>query len=159
MRTTALLATVASCAGRGMLAGAVGTAAMTVSSTLEAKLRQRGASSTPADVAGTVLGVEPAGDSGRFETIVHWGYGTAWGAARGLIGATGLSGPVAAAAHMAAVWGAEQAVLPATGTAPPAWRWGAKEIGVDLFHHAVYALVTSAVYDRLDAAAGETCRS
>jgi len=38
--------------GQGMLSGAIGTAAMTVSSTLDAKLRDRPASSAPADAAG-----------------------------------------------------------------------------------------------------------
>jgi hypothetical protein len=45
--------------GGGLLAGVAGTAAMTASSTLEAKLRDRGSSSAPADAASKVLGVEP----------------------------------------------------------------------------------------------------
>jgi len=49
---------------------------MTLSSTLEAKLRDRGSSSPPADAAGKVLGVQPRNEDGaaRFATIVHWGY-------------------------------------------------------------------------------------
>ena len=35
--------------GKGLAAGAAGTVAMTISSTLEAKLRERGSSSAPAD--------------------------------------------------------------------------------------------------------------
>lgn len=42
--------------GRGLLAGVVGTAAMTVSSTLEAKASGRGSSTTPADAVGVVAG-------------------------------------------------------------------------------------------------------
>ncbi|GAB3482847.1 hypothetical protein [Nocardiopsis coralliicola] len=154
MTTTALLARYSSAVGRGLLAGLAGTAAMTVSSTVEMRLRGRPASAAPATAAGRVLGVRPAdeGDGGRFGTLVHWGYGTGWGAVRGVLGATGLRGAPAAAAHLAAVWGGEQVMLPATGAAPPGWQWGTKEIALDLLHHTIYAAATSLVYERLDAA-------
>jgi len=79
------LGDVAGAVGRGLFAGVAGTAAMTVSSTLEAKLRKRASSSAPADAAGKVLGVAPRDEAGqtRFSTVVHWGYGTSWGAVRG----------------------------------------------------------------------------
>src|SRR3712207_9240685 len=88
------LGDVAAAVGKGLFAGAAGTAAMTLSSTIEMKLRGRPASSAPADAAAQVLGVEPKGEKEetRFSTVVHWGYGTSWGAARGLIGAAGLRG-------------------------------------------------------------------
>ena len=107
--------------GKGLFAGAVGTAAMTVSSTLEMRARGRTASTAPADAAGKVLGVEPKDEAGeaRFASLVHWSYGTGWGAVRGLIGAAGLEGPAATAAHFGAVWGSEQVMLPALGVAPP----------------------------------------
>ena len=138
--------------GKGLFAGLLGTAAMTVSSTAEMKIRGRPASNAPAVAAGKVLGVEPKDEAGeaRFSTLVHWGYGTAWGAARGLIGAAGLRGPAATAAHLGAVWGSEQIMLPALGVAPPFWTWGAKEVGIDAFHHLVYAAATSAAYAALD---------
>ena len=89
--------------GRGLIAGAAGTVAMTVSSSLEAKLRDRGSSSAPADAAGKVLGVQPRDEGGqaRFSNIVHWGYGTSWGAARGLLEVGRIDGPAALAAHFA----------------------------------------------------------
>lgn len=146
------LSDAAACAGVGALAGLAGTAAMTVSSTVEAKLRGRGSSNAPVTAAGVVLGVEPSSEAGRkrFGALVHWGYGTGWGIVRGLLDAAGLHGPGAGVAHLAAVWGGEQVVLPATGAAGPAWTWGMKEIGIDLLHHAVYAAATSAVYEALD---------
>lgn len=49
-----------------------------------------------------------------------------------------------------AVWGGEQVVLPATGASPPATRWGATEVAVDLWHHAVYAVATGVAYRWLD---------
>jgi hypothetical protein len=66
---------VAAAFGKGLFAGVAGTAAMTASSTLEMKLRNRGASSAPADAAAKVLGVEPVDEEARarFSNLVHWG--------------------------------------------------------------------------------------
>ena len=137
---------------KGILAGAIGTAAMTVSSSLEAKLRGREPSTAPAAAAGKVLGVRPASDEGeaRFSNFAHWSYGTGWGVVRGLLGLAGLSGAPAAAAHLAALWASEQVMLPALAVAPPLWKWGPAEIGIDAFHHVVYAGATSAAYAALD---------
>jgi hypothetical protein len=80
--------------GTGLIAGLVGTAAMTVSSTIEMKVRGRQASSAPADAAEKVLGIEKFksdADERRFATLVHWGYGTGWGAVRGLLRAAGVA--------------------------------------------------------------------
>lgn len=152
MKVTDRLSGLAAAAGVGALAGLAGTAAMTVSSTLEAKLRGRPASDTPVKAAGAVLGVEPTSEQAkqRFGALVHWGYGTGWGVLRGLLDAAGLRGPQAAAAHLGAVWAGEQLVLPATGASSAAWKWGGKEIAIDLLHHSVYAAATSAVYQALD---------
>ncbi|MDQ3343242.1 MAG: hypothetical protein M3524_06675 [Actinomycetota bacterium] len=82
-------------AGVGAAAGLIGTAAMTLSSTLEAKLRGRGSSTTPATAVVNTLGVEPKSDSHeqRLNNIAHWGYGTSLGTLRGLLAVAGLSGP------------------------------------------------------------------
>jgi hypothetical protein len=138
--------------GKGLLAGIAGTAAMTVSSTIEAKVRDRGSSSAPAEAAAKVLGVKPDGEEGekRFGTLVHWGYGTGWGAVRGLIDAAGVSGAPATMVHFASVWGAEQVMLPALDVAPPLWESEPVEIGIDAFHHAVYAVATALAYGYLD---------
>ncbi len=143
---------VAASVGKGLFAAVAGTAAMTVSSTLEMKIRGRQASSAPAQAAGKVLGVEPTGEmeEARFSNVVHWGYGTSWGAIRGLIDVIGLEGPSATVAHFLTVWSTEQVMLPALGVAPPFWRWGAKEVAIDAFHHLVYASTTGVAYAALD---------
>ncbi len=56
----------------------------------------------------------------------------------------------AAAAHFLTVWSTEQVMLPALGVAPPFWRWGAKEVAIDAFHHLVYASSTGVAYAALD---------
>lgn len=147
------LADVAADAGVGMLAGLVGTAAMTVSSTVEMKLTGREASTTTVDAAGAVLGVKPVDDAaaGRFGNVVHWGYGAGWGAVRGLLAAVGLRRPaVGGVVHFGLVWGSEQAVLPATGAGKPVWSYGGAAAVTDGLHHAIYAAVTSWAFAWLD---------
>jgi hypothetical protein len=150
MSTT--LGDVAANVGKGLFAGLAGTAAMTVSSTLEMKFNGRGASQTPAKAAEKVLDVEPRDEESeaRFSNLVHWGYGTGWGAVRGLLASDGLSGPVATAAHLGLVWGAEQVVLPALDVSAPVFKYGGKATATDLLHHAVYATATGLAYSYLD---------
>jgi len=138
--------------GKGLVAGFAGTAAMTVSSTLEARLRGRSPSSAPARATAKVLGIasfEDAVAQARFNDLSHWGYGTGWGAVRGLLDAAGLPPRKATAAHGAAVWGSAQVTLPALDIAPPAIFWPKEEIAIDAFHHGVYALATGIAYQLL----------
>ena len=137
---------------RGVVAGAIGTAAMTVSSMLEMRLRGREPSTAPADAAMKVLGIEGFCDDGaksRFSNAVHWVYGTSWGVPRGLLDAAGLRTATATAAHGGALWGSEQVMLPALGVAPPLWQWGAVEIAIDALHHLVYTAAASVAYEAL----------
>lgn len=141
----------ASAVGRGLFAGAIGTAAMTLSSTLEMKLRDRAGSSAPADAARKVLGVEPVDEAAeaRFSTVVHWAYGTGWGAARGVLASIGLGGVSATAAHFTAIWGGSLVMLPALGVAPPATEMEPVELMIDACHHVVYAVATGLAYRAL----------
>lgn len=138
--------------GKGLFAGALGTVAMTVSSTLEAKLRERGSSSAPADAAGKLLGVQPRDEEGqaRFSNVVHWSYGTSWGAVRGLLHAGGMGGAAATVAHFTAVWGSAQVMLPSLDVAPPPWKSPPQEVAIDAFHHAVYAVATGIAFAALE---------
>ncbi|MDQ4028447.1 MAG: hypothetical protein M3214_10430, partial [Actinomycetota bacterium] len=69
-----MITTLAHNIGKGLLAGIAGTAAMTVSSTIEMKVRAREASSAPAKAAEKVLGIkefENGSAEKRFGTLVH----------------------------------------------------------------------------------------
>ncbi len=143
---------IAGALGKGLVAGAVGTAAMTVSSTVEAKLRQREGSTAPADAAAKVLGIEPKDDAAkaRFSNLVHWAYGSSWGGYRGLLAGLGVPAPMANAVHMATVWGSELMTLPALEVAPPVGEWGRTELAIDAWHHLVYVAATGLTYRFLD---------
>ena len=136
--------------GDGLVAGFLGTAAMTASSTIEARLRRRAASSAPARATAKALGIREFDSDlarARFNDLSHWGYGTSWGVVRGLLDALGLPPRAATAAHGAAIYGAAQVTLPALEVAPPAVFWPKEEIAIDAFHHAVYATATGVAYE------------
>jgi hypothetical protein len=142
--------TIADNIGRGLMAGVIGTAAMTLSSTLEAKWRGRAPSSAPAKATAKVLGIAEFKDdiaAARFNDLSHWGYGTSWGVLRGLLGATGMPARTATALHGAAIYGSAQVTLPALEIAPPVVFWAKEEIAIDAFHHAVYATATGMAYE------------
>src|SRR5262245_63512274 len=106
--------TIASSIGKGLVAGVAGTAAMTISSSLEARIRHRAASSAPARATAKVLGIREFEDeiaAARFYDLSHWGYGTGWGVVRGLLATAGFSRAGVTAAHGCAVWGRAQVTL------------------------------------------------
>ena len=145
--------TLAGAIGKGIVAGLAGTAAMTVSSTIEAKLRGRAFSDAPARATAKVLGIkefEDARAKARFSDLSHWGYGTGWGIARAVIRELGLGPRLATPAHFAAIWGSAAVMLPALEIAPPFVFWGREEVAIDVFHHLVYATATAVAYELLD---------
>lgn len=146
MRST--VDTTAAAIGRGMVAGFAGTVAMTIAMTLDHRDRGPEATDIPAQGAAEVLGVEFEDDDAvhRTKQLVHWGYGTAIGALRGLLDRTGMGRNLADTAFHGVVWGSEQVLLPALGLAPPVPRWGRRALVADLTHHTVYSLATNGVY-------------
>ena len=139
-------------AALGMVAGAVGAVAMTVTQRLEMSLSGRAPSPVPGQVGAHLLpGADPASsaDVARLNGPVHWGHGVAMGALRGVLDVAGIQGPAASAAHFALVWGGDAALYRTLGIADVPWRWSADELGSDLLHKGVYAAVTGAVYDAI----------
>jgi hypothetical protein len=140
---------VAEAVGRGLAAGVAGTALMTVSSTLEMKLRGREPSTAPAKAVGRLLGVQPTGRRGeqRFATVAHALTGVSLGAARGLLDVAGIRRPVAVLpASFAMVMTPEVVLAPALDATDPPWRWGAAETAISALHHAVWAVGTEVAY-------------
>jgi hypothetical protein len=146
------LGDVASAVGKGLVAGAVGTAAMTAFQMFEMKMANREESTAPADAVGKVLEIQPRNQEGkrRLNQAAHWLYGTAWGVPRALLGALGLREPAATAVHFGAVWGSALTMPPALDVAPPPNEMEPKELAVDAARHAVYAVATGVAFDYLD---------
>lgn len=135
---------------RALLSAVLGTVAMTLSSSTEAALRERPPSDTPARAVAALLariGLPRPGRVGMsvLSTWVHWTYGTFWGLVLWVLldpGLLGLRLPAAFPVFLLAVWLAEQVHLPLLGVTPPSWRWGARELAIDFWHHLVYAAGT-----------------
>src|SRR5436190_13266256 len=156
-----LLRAVATEVGKGLVAGFVGTVALTIATTIEMKLRKRPPSTAPADAAGKVLGVRPKDEKGkqRLASVVHYAYGSGWGLARAVLRAAFRAGGrrrrpsiIEPLAYFGAVWGAALIILPALRISKPFWRWGAKEVAIDAFHHGVYVAAADGAYRLLESA-------
>lgn len=142
--------------GRGMIAGAVGTIAMTVSERLEMAVTGREASEVPGEVGAHLLpGQDPdvPADVARLSGPVHWVHGIGMGAIRGVLNVAGLRGPEATAAHFALFWGGNAALYRTLNVADVPWRWSGNQLASDVLNKGVYAVVTGAVYDAMAGAA------
>lgn len=149
---------------RGAVAGALGTAAMDLAQYL--RYRSGGGSDSPVDyefrgvsdwehapapaqvgrrvarLAGRDLPDEAAGP---VNNIMHWAYGTAWGAAAGAAAASAGKGRRAAwwgPAFGTTVWLSDYVTLPLLGLYQPIWRYDAKTLARDWADHALYGTVT-----------------
>ena len=139
--------------GKGLLAGAAGTLAITISQMIEMKITKREPSDEPAEAAEKVLHITPdtAADEKKLSQEVHWLYGSAWGVPRGILSLTGLNSLSATGIHFATIYTSALLMPPALKIAPPLKEWSAKEILIDALHHAVYAVAAGLVYDALSA--------
>jgi hypothetical protein len=137
--------------GVGILAGAAGTAAITLSQMIEMSITDRDASDTPTKAVSKVLHVKPVRKEKKPTVTqeIHWTYGTSWGVGRGLLSYAGLHGLPASLAHFGAVWGAELIMMPSLDLAPPVTEQKPKNVAIDAMHHAVYALVAGLVFDAI----------
>lgn len=146
------LARLSTSVGRGLVSGAAGTVVITAITMAEGKLRGKEDSTAPADAMGKVLEVEPSTEAGeqKLSNAAHWAYGTAWGAARGVLGSLGLRGAPATLVHFAMVWGSALVMLPSLDIAPPASQWGGKELSLDAFRHFAYSASVSLAYEAMD---------
>ena len=136
---------------RGLVAGAVGVAAMTLAEKLEQAITGRPNSYVPAHTLERLLGLPARPDRERLglNWAMHWGQGIALGAVRALMAERGIRGPVGSFIHLNLRLLNDQTLENATGVGAPPWTWPVEEQVIDLLHKAVYAFATGAAADRL----------
>lgn len=142
--------------GRGLVAGAIGTVALTLAEKVEMKLTGRAPSTVPGQVGTKLTGHDPAADPARvarLDPVVHWAHGIGLGAVRGGLDRAGLSPAAATLAFFPMVFGGDAALYRALGIARTPWRWTRAELATDLFGKAVLAFATSGAYTLLKNAA------
>lgn len=135
--------------GVGMMAGAAGTVAITLCQMAEMKMTGRKAGVGPANAVEKTLNLHPEpGTKKNLSWKIHWVYGTLWGVARGILGAAGMNKWAATGAHFAAITGTAMALAPLEGQ-NPIKEWTAKEIALEIVHHAAYAITVGLVFDAI----------
>lgn len=156
--------------GMGLLAGVIGTAAMTAWQELAARLRSAGGTSegsddpardpwddapAPARVAKLigegVFHIEiPAERIGFLTNAMHWSTGTGWGAVYGILaGIRGRSTLPDGLAFGTFVWLSSYAQLVPLGIYEPPWKYPARVEALDLSYHLVYGGATAIAFGLL----------
>ena len=138
-------------AGKGLVAGAVGVAVMTLGEKVEQVFTHRPNSFVPAHTLERLLGLptKPDGQRRGFNLAMHWGQGIALGALRGVMAEGGLRGPWASAMFTVVRLTADQTQENITGVGAPPWTWPRNELVIDLLHKGIYGFATGVVADRL----------
>lgn len=138
--------------GKGLIAGLVGTAAITLSQTIERKITGKPTSFAPGDAASKALDIEASKMEARkkFSDEVNWVYGTSWGSARGILSLVGLKGFPATAIHWAAIFYTAITIEPDFEVAPPINEWSKKDLALFALHHVIYAATTGFVFDAIN---------
>ncbi|GAA5171325.1 hypothetical protein GCM10023214_51290 [Amycolatopsis dongchuanensis] len=134
---------------QGLLAGAVGTAVMTVGEKLEQRCTGRPDSQVPGAVLARLTGSRLRGN-----LVMHFGQGALAGVVRALMANAGLRGPVASAMFTVVRLSNDQILENATGVGAPPQTWPRRELAVDLLHKTVYGFATGLVADALAARRG-----
>jgi hypothetical protein len=159
---------------RGLLAGAVGTAAMDVlwfsryrrggggSGVLDWEF-SRGLSSwddapAPAQVGrrlieGVLHRPAPAERAALVTNVMHWGYGLFWGAQYGIVaGSLTVRRTLRSGlACGAIVWAGDYVVLPLAGIYEPIWKYDLKTLADDLSAHLLFGVATAGTFRLLPA--------
>lgn len=138
--------TVAELAGIGLVSGLAGSLFMALSQRAEMALTGREPSTIPADAIEAVSGVDvPEGEpKHQVSTAGHLAFGTSLGL--GLVVLSPLPEPARGLAFFAAAWTAGTTLITRLGLSDPPTRWDAKQLGIDLAHHAVYAATAAATF-------------
>jgi hypothetical protein len=138
-------------AGKGLVAGLAGVAAMTLGEKVEQAFTGRPNSFVPAHTLERLLGLPFKADRQRrgSNLAMHWGQGIALGALRGVMAEGGLRGPWASAMFTVVRLSADQTQENISGVGAPPWTWPRDELVIDLLHKGVYGFVTGLVADRL----------
>ncbi len=154
-------------AGRGFVAGIVGTGVMTAYQLAVRKARgqkvgtpvPRTWADAPAPAQVVKKAAEAVGhgrgvtkkDVPRLTNAMHWAYGIWWGVAYGLLaGRTAPDALSGAALLGGGLWGASYAELVPLGIYEPPWRYPPQELALDLSYHLVYGAAVAGVYAALE---------
>ncbi|MEA2158360.1 MAG: hypothetical protein QOD66_740 [Solirubrobacteraceae bacterium] len=142
---------------RSVIAGAAGTAALTLAYFLERRVRpsDRGPldyddSLVPGQIVATILHLPSVTgrEEGDLGQLLRWSYGSMFGVWHGLLRRR-CREPQATGAFAATLISATLTMFPLLGHTPPPWRWPRGYLLTSFGTHAIYAIVVGTVDDRL----------
>src|SRR5438270_7323733 len=140
---------------RSVLAGAAGTATMTVAYTAERRLRRhrRGPldyddSLVPGKIVASILHLHQvtAREDQDLGLLLRWSYGSAFGIWHGFLHRR-IREPWASAIFGATLMSATLSLFPLLGRTPPPWRWPADVMATSIGTHVAYVTAVAAVDD------------
>jgi hypothetical protein len=140
---------------RSVLAGAAGTAAMTLTYAAERRLRSkvRGPldyddSLVPGEIVAMVMHLPhvTAREDRDLGLALRWSYGSAFGLLHGALRRM-VGEPWASVAFGATLMTATLTLFPLLGRTPPPWRWGPAVMATSVGTHVVYVAAVAAVDD------------
>jgi hypothetical protein len=150
---------------RSLVAGAVGTAAMSLSYATERRLRPRvegpldyDDSLVPGQIVASVLRLPAVSErhERQLGTLLRWGYGSAFGLFHGALRRL-MPEPWASFVFGGALMSATFSLFPALGRTPPPWRWPPDVLATSLGTHVLYVTgvaVTDALLAAVDRSSG-----
>lgn len=140
---------------RGVIAGAAGTAGMTLAYATEHRLRRQVHGSldyddslVPGQIVASVLRLGDVGAKGNAElgAALKWGYGSAFGLWHGALRRF-LPEPWASVAFGATLMSATFTLFPVLGRTPPPWRWDPDVLATSVGTHVAYVVAVALVDD------------
>jgi hypothetical protein len=143
---------------RGVVAGAAGTAMMTLAYTVERRLRNRPEqpldyddSLVPGQIVASVLHLPSVTARGEYDLgmMLRWGYGSAFGMMHGALRRV-VPEPWASVIFGSMLMSATLSLFPLLGRTPPPTQWPPDVLATSFATHAVYVGTVAAV----DAALG-----
>jgi hypothetical protein len=136
---------------KGLFAGAVGVAAMTLAEKIEQRFTGRPNSYVPAHTLERLAGLEHKPDSQRLALnhTMHWGQGILLGVVRAFMARGGWQGAVPSFLFTALRLTNDQLLENATRVGAPPWTWPKDEQRIDVLHKSIYGFVTGFVADQL----------
>jgi hypothetical protein len=139
---------------RSFVAGAAGTAAMSLAYGIERRFRQGQQhldyddSLVPGQIVASVMHLPAVSDRQAAELgfALRWGYGSAFGIWHGVLRRF-LPEPWASVAFGATLMTATFSLFPLLGKTPPPWRWPADVLATSIGTHVVYVTTVAVVDD------------
>ena len=142
---------------RSVIAGAAGTAAMTLAYACERRLRRgrRGPldyddSLVPGQIVATVMHLPHVTDREERDLglVLRWSYGSVFGLLHGKLHRA-VGEPWASALFGGTLITATMTLFPLLGRTPPPWRWPADTMATSLGTHAAYVAAVATANDAI----------